>query len=114
MSIPYRTQQNLKRLAGTLLILLLVGIVVWGMWILWLQRFVVYTREEGAVLDFTLSEKLQTGQVAVPPSEESQIEIFYNEGEDQVSLSTELAPLKGYFVRGSVLAADPAAVWDQI
>ena len=114
MSIPYRTQQTLKRLAGTLLVLLVVGAVILGLWFLWLQRYVVYTRSEGAVLDFNLSETLPAGQEAQPPESDLDIEIYYNEGEGKVDLSTELTQLKGYYVLGSALASDPAAVWEQI
>ena len=113
MSIPYRTQQNLKRLAGTLLILLVVAAVAWGMWFLWLQRFVVYTRDDGAILDFELSQSLMPGEAAQPPAEE-QIEIYYNEGEDKVSLGTDLIQINGYYVLGKTLGADPAAVLTQI
>ena len=114
MSIPYRTQQNLKRLAGTLLILAVVGVIVWGLWILWLQRFVVYTRDEGAVINFELAQTLAAGEEAVPPSTEAEIEIHYNEGEDKVNLSTELAQLKGYYVTSKSVTSDPAGIWEQI
>ena len=114
MSIPYRTQQSLKRLAGTLLVILVVGAVVLGLWFLWLQRYVVYTRNDGAVLDFEMSETLPEGQVAQPQEPDVDIEIYYNEGENKVELSTELAQLKGYYVLGSNLASDPNGVWEQI
>ena len=114
MSIPYRTQQNLKRLAITLLILLVVGAIVWGLWVVWLQRFVVYTRDEGAVIDFELSQTLSPGEEAIPPEEGVQIEIHYNEGDDKVNISTELAQLNGYYVSSSTVSSDPAAVWEQI
>ena len=114
MSIPYRTQQTLKRLAGTLLVLLVVGAVLLGLWFLWLQRYVVYTRDDGAVLDFEMSETLPAGQEAQPPESDMEIEIYYNEGEGKVDLSMELTQLKGYYVLGSNLAADPTAVWEQI
>ena len=114
MSIPYRTQQNIKRLAVILLLLLVVAVIVWGMWILWLQRFVVYTREEGAVINFELSQTLAPGEEAVPPVTESTLEIHYNEGEDKVNLSTELAQLNGYYVSGKSVYSDPAGVWEQI
>lgn len=114
MSIPYRTQQNLKRLAGTLLILLVAGVFLCGLWFLWLQRFVVYTRDEGAVLDFEVSETLAPGQLAVETEPDVQIQIHYNEGDDKVDLSTDLTQLKGYYVLGDALCADPAAVWEQI
>ena len=114
MSIPYRTQQNLKRLAGTLLILAVVALVLWGLWFLWLQRFVVYTRNDGAVLDFTVSETLPNGELAHEPVTDMEIQIHYNEGDDKVNLSTDLAQLNGFYVRGNEVAEDPAAVWAQI
>ena len=106
MSIPYRTQQNIKRFFIALLVIAVVGAAVWAMWLLWLQRFVVYTRQEGAVLNMELSEKLTPGQAAVPPAEEAGIEIFYNEGDEKVNFSTELAQLKGYYVLGSAVTCD--------
>lgn len=114
MSIPYRTQQNIKHFAVALLVLAVVGAAVWAMWLLWLQRFVVYTRQDGAVLNMEISENLAPGQAAIPPIEEENIEIFYNEGEEKVNLSTELTQLKGYYVLGNAVATDPDGVWEQI
>ena len=114
MSIPYRTQQKLKHLAVTLLIVLVVGAIVWGLWIVWLQRYVVYTRDKGAVINFELSEKLAKGELAVEPETGMEIEIHYNEGEDMVNVSAELTQMKGYYVTGSMVASDPAGVWAQI
>ena len=114
MSIPYRTQQNIKRLAILLLLLAVVGVILWGMWFLWLQRYVVYTRDKGAVINFEMSETLPVGEAAVEPEEGMQVEIHYNEGEDKVNVSAELAQLKGYYVTGSAVAADPGGLWQQI
>ena len=114
MSIPYRTQQNIKRGLVTLLILLVVGGLLWGLWFLWLQRFVVYTRDAGAVIDFEVSETLAPGQEAKPPEDTLQVEIHYNEGDDMVSVSKELTQLKGYYITAADLAADPALVWEQV
>lgn len=114
MSIPYRTQQNIKRFLIALLVIAVVGAAVWGMWLLWLQRFVVYTREDGAVLNMEMSENMAPGQTAVPPVEDTGVEIFYNEGEEKVSFSTELAQIKGYYVLGNAVTSDPDAVWEQI
>lgn len=114
MNIPYRTQQNIKRAAVTLLILLVVGGLLWGLWFLWLQRYVVYTRDAGAVIDFELSETLAPGQEATPPEDSLQVEIHYNEGDDMVSISKELTQLKGYYITAEDLTADPALVWEQV
>ena len=114
MSIPYRTQQNLKRLVIGLLILIVVGGIAVGLWFVWMQRFVVYTRESGAVLDFQLESIPLDGQEALPPEEDLQVEIYYNEGEDKVNVSTELAQLNGYVMDAGTMIRDPEAAWDTI
>ena len=114
MSIPYRTQQNIKRFLGTLLILGVVGVFVCALWFLWLQRFVVYTRDNGAILDFSVSETLPVGQEAVKSESSMDIEIYYNEGEDKLDLSNDLTQLKGYYVLGNNMGADPAGTLAQI
>lgn len=112
--IPYRTMQQLKRLAVILLILLVVGVLVWGLWILWLQRFVVYTRDSGAVLDFEVETLPLTGQEAVEPQDSLTVEIYYNEGEDQVSVNTVMSQMNGYYVDAVTLVQNPGAVWEKI
>lgn len=114
MSIPYRTQQNLKHLAIGLLILAVVGGIALSLWFVWLQRFVVYTRDSGAVLDFQLESLPLDGQKAQPDEETMEIEIYYNEGDDKVTMSTELAQLNGYVMDVSKTIRDPAAAWETI
>ena len=112
--IPYRTQQALKRLAISLLVLLLVGIFVWGLWVVWLQRFVVCTRKDGAVLNFDAQAVRTDGQEAKPPENDLQVQIHYNEGDQQVNLSTDLAQITGYYVSASTLVKGPDKVWSDI
>ena len=113
MSIPYRTQQKIKRLAITLLILLVVAAIVWGMWIIWLQRYVVYTRTEGAIIDFQQSETLPVGEMAVQPEAEA-VEIYYNEGDNKVNVGLELTQIRGYYITGDDLEDDPDSVLEQV
>lgn len=114
MSIPYRTQQNLKHLLVGLLVLAVVGTLVWLMWMVWLQRFVVYTREDGAVLNFEAAQLDLNGVEAVPPEDGLQVQIHYNEGENKVNVSTELAQLKGYYVTDKAVYEDPQGTWEKI
>ena len=114
MSIPYRTQQNLKHITIGLAILLLVGSIAVGLWFVWMQRFVVYTRESGAVLDFQAESIPLDGQEAVPPEENLEITIHYNEGEDKINVSTELAQLNGYFMDAGTVIRDPEGAWETI
>lgn len=113
MSIPYRTQQKLKRFAISLVILLVVAVIVWGMWVLWLQRFVVYTRDNGAVIDFAQPQTLPAGELAETPREAA-IEIYYNEGDNKINTGLELGQLNGYYVTRSELTEDPNGTWDRI
>ena len=112
MNIPYRTRQGLRRFAASLLVLMLVAVLVWICWMLWLNRFVVYTRD-GAKLDFDL-QPIQTGQLAAPPEVKETVSIYYNEGENQIETSTELAQMIGYYVTGEDLEEDLSAVRSQI
>ncbi len=106
MKIPYRTRQLLKGIAITLLILALIGLVIWGLWILWLNRFVVYTRDEGVKLDFSLSQEVPEGELAVEPESVPTIGIYYNEGEDAINTNQPLAQLNGYYITQQVLETE--------
>lgn len=96
MNIPYRTRRFLKNLGVTLLVLAVIGSVVYLCWFLWLQRYVVYTRDKGAVIDMNLSAQVAEGPVAVKPEEET-VSIYYNEGENAINTSKELTQLVGYY-----------------
>ena len=113
MNIPYRTQQALKRAAITLLILLLAAAVVWFCWLLWLNRFVVYT-ENGAVLDFDRSAEVLSGEPALPPEDAAPISIYYNEGDDAVQSTKELSQLTGYYIDTAALQGDIEIIKQQI
>ena len=43
MSIPYRHRRILRRVGIVALACLLAFLVVWLCWVVWLQRYVVYT-----------------------------------------------------------------------
>ena len=114
MSIPYRTQQQLKRGAIVALVLLIVATIIWGLWIVWLQRFVVYTREAGAVLDFEVETMPLNGQEAVAPDSEQLVEIYYNDGEDKKNLNVPMGQMDGFYVDATTLVQNPDAVWEKI
>lgn len=107
MNIPYRTRRVLHRLGIASLILLIVFILVWLCWVIWLERYIIYTRD-GAQINFELSRELPQGQVALPPSNESDIEIYFNEGENSVETSNELTQLAGYYIDTDTLSSDIA------
>ena len=114
MKIPYRTQQALKRAGVVLLFTVLTAALVFLCWFLWLERFVVYTRDEGAKLDMTLSEEFPEGQLAQAPTTGETVDIYYNEGENAINTSKELTQLTGYYATAQDLAEGAAGVLEQI
>ena len=105
MTIPYRTRQTLRRIALVLLAVLLVAVLVWGCWIVWLSRYVIYT-QDGAKIDFSLPEQLLSGTLAQPPEPGETIPISYDDAPGAVS--TELAQINGYYVDAAALKDIPA------
>lgn len=112
MKIPYRTRRFLSRLGKGLLVLLLVVTVAWMCWVVWLERFVVYS-DAGARLDFDRGADFDRGEIAVPPETKAPISIFYNEGNEAVEISQELKQLAGYCITGDALT-DIAALREQL
>ena len=102
MTLPYRTRRTLTTLGIVAMILVLIAIVVWAVWLLWLDRYVVYTRD-GAVIDFNLSLEYPEGEIAKPPEQGDSVNIYFNEGDNAVNISTELTSLMGYYIDTKML-----------
>lgn len=114
MIFSYRTRQILKNIAVVLLMVLLVLALVLMCWFLWLERFVVYTRDQGAILDFNLSADFGPGEQAVRPEPEDLVSIYYNEGDNTLNTGTELTQMVGYYVDAATLEEDLDAVRTQL
>jgi len=108
MTIPFRTRMFLKRLAVTVLLLAVLTAVALVLWFTWLQRFLVYTAQDGAVLDFSISGEFSGGVEAVPPEIPPSVPLYYNEGEDIIDTSTELTQLNGYYIDEEALKDIPS------
>ena len=111
MNIPYRTRRMLNRAGTAALALLMVLLVVWFCWVIWIERYVVYTRD-GATLDLEISANDLVGEVAMPPSSDSNVSIYYNDGSAAVETSNELTQLEGYYIDATTLTSQIAEVWD--
>lgn len=114
MSIPYRTQQGIKHLVVVLLILAAVTALILLCWFLWLDRYVVYTRD-GVELDFNQSLEFAPGEQALPPANVETIPIYYNEGDNAVEeVTTELTKLTGYYIDTAALQKDIGQIKEQL
>ena len=112
MHISYRTRRLLKNIGVIALVAALVGALVYLCWFTWLERYVIYTRQQGAVLDRNLDPHVAEGPEAVAPEQET-VSIYYNEGENAINVSKELTQLVGYYADGTLLA-DMETVLTQI
>lgn len=103
-NLTWRTRKRLRTLGLTLGILALVSLTVWVCWVLWLGRFVVYSRD-AVRLDF---DWVTPGEfVAAEPPEEQSVTILYDDGtETVVERSKELAQLTGCYVTADMLVSD--------
>lgn len=104
MSLTFTTKRRIRRISITALILLTVGILVWLCWVIWLERYIVYS-SDGASLNFQLEEP-GVGNLAAPPSVDETVSIYYNEGENAINTSTELTQITGYYIDGETLQND--------
>jgi len=111
MTIPYRTQRVLKRILVALLVVAVVLAAGWACWMLWVQRYIVYTADGGVRLDFDLPP-IGDGELAVPPEGED-ITINFDTDNEMAGASTELAQFAGYYVEPEALQ-DIATVKAQI
>ena len=88
------------------MVLILVGFC----WVIWLERYVVYTRD-GATLNFELKDTPGAGQLAMPPSAGETVPIYVNEGLDAIDLDKELeqisAPCFRLPLRGAAASGIP-------
>ncbi len=114
ITIPYRIRQLLRNLFSTVLIALLAAAFLFLLWLLWLNRFVVYTRD-GAIFDFGINLEIPEGEAALPPTEGPGVDIFYNEGADAIDpVTTELKQLSGCSISAEMLQGDINALCAQV
>lgn len=113
MNIPYRTRQNLRRAGITLLVILVVALLIGIFWFVWLDRFVIYTRDGGAKLDMSLSDEIPAGESAKAPQMQ-EVSIYYNEGENALNTSRELTQISGYYADRTALMKGADTVLAQI
>ena len=113
MSIPYRHKRTLHRIGVAALIVALILMVVWLCWVIWLQRYVVYT-SDGARLDFDVSSYEVEGEIAKPKEAEHNISIYFNEGANAIDTSNEMTQLSGYYITSDMFQQDMPNVLLQV
>ena len=113
MSITYRTKRRLQRAGLIGLIVLLVVILVGFCWVIWLERYIVYTKD-GATLNFDVVDTPGAGQLAMPPQVGATVPIYINEGLDAIDLNQDLTQINGYYIDADTLQNDIATARDVV
>lgn len=114
MSLPYRTRRRLKALGIAAVSLVMVFVIGWLGWVVYLERYIIYTRD-GVVLNLDLDlDQYDEGVVATPPDANETVPIFYNEGSNAQEMNAELTQLWGYYISFDALAKDINACRDQL
>lgn len=113
MALPYRTRRVFRGIGIALLFLALLLVLTWVVWLLWLDRYVVYT-DDGAYFDFSRSNQSISGEIAIPPADDMTVSIYFNEGDSTLNVSAELRQLSGYYVDRNMLAAGIPEVIEQL
>lgn len=111
MTIPYRTRRACKKLFTFLLVLLLIAVFVLLCWLLWLDRFLVYTKG-GAYLDFSQSNKLLSGQLSGTRPSRPTVPIHY--GDDDIEKNSELTQMIGFYITTEDLKDNIDGITEQV
>ena len=111
-NLTWRTRKRLKTTLVLLGSLLALAAAAWLCWILWLGRFVVYSRD-AARLDFDW--QTPGAFVAAEPPEMPAINIVYDDGSEDVVLRNQpLAQMNGCYITAQMLMDDIAGVEELI
>lgn len=111
--MSYRTRRFLRRFIIALLWIAIIGLLLWGCWMVWIQRYVVYTRD-GVQIDMSRSAQDISGEVATEPEARDPVSIYFVSGEDATDVNSELEQILGFHVTTDALLYDVAAVSNQI
>ncbi len=110
-NLPKLTWRSRRRMKAVLVLLggiLAVSLAAWLCWILWLGRFVVYSRD-AVRLDFDW--QTPGPFVTAEPPQERPISIRYDDGSEMViPRSQELSQLSGCYITAQMLTDDMEAV----
>ena len=112
-NLTFTARRRLQKLSIFALILVLAVVLVWGCWVIWIGRYVVYSRA-GAKIDMNVPLQLSGGQLAIPPEANATIPIYINEGSDAIQTATELTQINGFYIDTDTLQYEMSAAMDTI
>ena len=112
-NLTFTAKRRLQRAGLITAIVVMLLILIWFCWVIWAERYVVYSRE-GATINLDLPERIGGGQVAAPPALDETIPIYINEGSDAINTSTDLTQINGYYIDTDTLQNEMSTAMDVI
>jgi hypothetical protein len=117
LNLSYRTRRNLRRIGKILLICAIVAAVAWACWMLWVARFIIYDRDLGAKLDFSLGA-FPEGVEAIQPTLDDSLDLTIHYKDPVADLIPEevvKTSIQGYYLNSADLkSANLPALMEQL
>lgn len=114
MSLSYRARRRLRHSLTAVIIILCLSLTVFIGWLIWLDRFIIYTRD-GASLNFELSQLPSDGEPAEPPVFSDPIKIVLQDpDEDDNQAVIEQVSISGYYIKTKDLQEDIPGLIDKL
>lgn len=114
MQIPYRTRRWLGHLGIVILSIALVVVLVVACYLLLADKYMTYDRDKGAIYDPKHSTAGLNWEIVEETQPGETVPIYYNEGENQLNVSTDLTQMAGYYVTTEELQKDIGVVKSQL
>lgn len=111
--MSYRTRRMLRQGIIIALWLAVIGLLIWGCWMVWIQRYVVYTRD-GVKIDMDRSTVDIVGEVATPPAPRDPVSIYFTPKDELTDMGARLYQILGYYIPTDALLHDITAVSNQL
>lgn len=114
MSLSYRTRKRLRGWTTALVTLLILGALAFTAWVVWADRYIIYTRE-GARLDFSMDVDLPEGEPAQPREPGKPVEVVVNLPEDdQQQAAPTQTSISGYYIDSIELEKDIPGIIEKL
>lgn len=114
MSLSYPARRRWRRTLTALLVILCITLITFIGWVIWLDRYVIYTRD-GAKLDFGMSEIPTDGELAQQAASSDPVKIVLQEIKtDYDPTVIEQVSISGYYVDNNDLKENIPGILEKV
>ena len=114
MSLSYRARRRWRRTFTTIVVILCITIIAFAGWVIWLDRYIIYTRD-GAQLNFQMSAIPKGGEQAQQPDNFEPVKIVQPEVKNDLGpVVVDPISISGYYVDHSDLKDNIPGILEKI